>query len=447
MKGLTVFTNENKQNTLPNPSLAMSFANLRPSPTDLEIPDIDNFASYEAASVAYLAISKDGKIIKINRAGVKLLGVEREQIIHQDFDRFVAEGYQDLWFHHCIDTVKHGYQNSRELMLLRADDTPVYALLSFIYQQAMAATPVFLVTISSIDRRKLPNNSLSNAAYPTELQTGIIVIDENKVIMSVNKAFSRITGYTAEEALNQNVALLCSGQHDENFHEFLWTSAKKNGRWEGEIWEKRKNGEVFPVWLALTAVYGTDGDIAHYVASFKDITVHKQPEKILLEARERLENQAITTTEELETVKKETEEINAALKILLQHRETDKIEAQLALSREVEETVLPFLEKLKKASTGRAHSTRLISALEANLGQLVKIYGRASDLPSAYQKLSPTEMQVASLVRQGLPSKVIAATLNISQGTVELHRKHIRKKLGLEDKASNLYNYLLSLSE
>lgn len=425
----------------------MPFAKLSLSPIALDTPDIDNIARYESASVAYVAITKDGKITAINQTGAKLFGIERKQIINERFDRFITDEYQDFWFQHCLDTIKHGGKQSCELTLLRADNTFAHARLSCNYKQAMDASSVFLVTISAIDRRRQPNNAKSIVAACSESQAGILIIDPNKVILSVNKSFSRITGYTAEEALNESTALPCSERHDENFYDLIWATVRDDGYWEGEIWHKHKNGSVLPVWLNLTAVHDRDSDIAHYVASFTDIAVLKQPEKILLEARERLENQAITTMKELETVKKETAEINAALNILLKHRESDKIEAQLALSNEVEETILPFLEKLKRASAGRVHSTRLISALEANLEQLVKIYGRADTLPAAYQKLSPTERQVASLVRQGLPSKVIAATLNISQATVELHRKHIRKKLGLEDKASNLYNHLLSLRE
>jgi DNA-binding CsgD family transcriptional regulator len=113
----------------------------------------------------------------------------------------------------------------------------------------------------------------------------------------------------------------------------------------------------------------------------------------------------------------------------------------------VEETILPFLKRLKGASAGRVQSTQLISILEANLNQLVGTYGRNAGSPSAYQKLTPVEAQIASMIKQGLATKVIATTLNISQGTVSIHRKHIRKKLGLDSKTYNLHSYLLSLDD
>ena len=201
------------------------------------------------------------------------------------------------------------------------------------------------------------------------------------------------------------------------------------------------------MWLTLTAVTDAEGEITHYVGSFTDITVQKQAEKVLLEARQRLENQVATTKEELEKRKEETTEINAALKVLLKHRETDKSDAQSALLCEVEETIMPFLKKLKGASTGRRQTTRLISILETNLQHLVESYGSATTLSAAFHQLTPVEIQVASLLKQGLSTKLIAATLNIAPGTVSIHRKHIRKKLGLDGKANNLHSYLKSLTE
>ena len=298
-----------------------------------------------------------------------------------------------------------------------------------------------------ITERKQAEEALRIAAVAFETQDGIIVTDARGVILRLNKAFSHITGYSAEEVIGVTPSFLCSGLHGEDFYQTMWVSVAREGYWHGEIWDKRKNGEIFPLWLTLTAVTDAEGEITHYVGSFTDITVQKQAEKVLLEARQRLENQVATTKEELEKRKEETTEINAALKVLLKHRETDKSDAQSALLCEVEETIMPFLKKLKGASTGRRQTTRLISILETNLQHLVESYGSATTLSAALHQLTPVEIQVASLLRQGLSTKVIAMTLNISPGTVGIHRKHIRKKLGLDGKAANLYSYLKSLTE
>jgi DNA-binding CsgD family transcriptional regulator len=121
-------------------------------------------------------------------------------------------------------------------------------------------------------------------------------------------------------------------------------------------------------------------------------------------------------------------------------------EAQYALTQEVEATLIPILDKLKQSGSDQAQTFRLINILETNLQHLIKAYGSSVSLAAAYQRLSPVETLVASLVRQGLPTKDIATALSISPGTVSIHRKHIRKKLGLGYKGVNLQSYLQSLN-
>ncbi|MDP3334006.1 MAG: LuxR C-terminal-related transcriptional regulator, partial [Methylococcaceae bacterium] len=198
--------------------------------------------------------------------------------------------------------------------------------------------------------------------------------------------------------------------------------------------------------LTITAVFDSQRYVTHYVGSFTDLTAQKQAENVLLEARQKLESKVAKTQEELEKIREDSLRINTALNVLLRHRETDKCDAQNALSREVEGTVLPFLKRLKGGSTDR-NQARLINILETNLHQLVKFYGRETSLSSVYQKLTPAEIQVASMVRQGLSTKLIATTLNLSTGTIGIHRKHIRRKLELDSKEINLYSYLTSLIE
>jgi DNA-binding CsgD family transcriptional regulator len=122
-------------------------------------------------------------------------------------------------------------------------------------------------------------------------------------------------------------------------------------------------------------------------------------------------------------------------------------EAKVSLTYEAEATVMPLLKKLKETSSDPQQSTYLINILESNLQHLVKAYGRSANLTAAYQRLSPVEVLVASMIRQGHSTKTIAATLDIAPGTVNIHRKHIRKKLGIDNKATNLESYLKSLEE
>ena len=114
------------------------------------------------------------------------------------------------------------------------------------------------------------------AAIAFESQEGVIVTDSDAVIMRVNRAFTQSTGYSAEEAVGHTPRLLSSGRHDKAFYQRMWSSLKKNGCWQGEIWNRRKNGDIYPEWMHISAVTEAGGRISHYVACFSDITRHKE---------------------------------------------------------------------------------------------------------------------------------------------------------------------------
>ncbi|MDP2153061.1 MAG: EAL domain-containing protein [Methylotenera sp.] len=117
------------------------------------------------------------------------------------------------------------------------------------------------------------------AATAFESQEGMLVTDAKNVILRVNRVFTDITGYTAEEVIGKTPKLLSSGQHDVDFYAAMWKCINGTGAWEGEVWNRRKNGEVYPERLTITAVKGTDDIVTNYVATFTDTTLSKAAEK------------------------------------------------------------------------------------------------------------------------------------------------------------------------
>ena len=111
---------------------------------------------------------------------------------------------------------------------------------------------------------------------------GILITDHQGQIVSVNEAFTEITGYTAKEVLGKKPCLLKSGQQDAEFYQEMWRSLTETGRWEGELWDRRKSGAVFPVWLTVSAVKHAFGSVANYVGVLRDVTYRKQTEERLL---------------------------------------------------------------------------------------------------------------------------------------------------------------------
>jgi len=129
-----------------------------------------------------------------------------------------------------------------------------------------------------LTRLKQSEEGLRIAATAFESQDGMVITDISGVILRVNRAFTEITGYTAEEAVGQTPKLLQSGRHDAVFYARMWEGIKRTGTWNGEIWNRRKNGEEYPERLSITAVKGNSGEVTHHVGTLHDITARKAAE-------------------------------------------------------------------------------------------------------------------------------------------------------------------------
>jgi diguanylate cyclase (GGDEF)-like protein/PAS domain S-box-containing protein len=126
-----------------------------------------------------------------------------------------------------------------------------------------------------VTQRKFAENELRIAAIAFESQEGMMVTDANNIILKVNQAFTHITGYSMEEAVGQTPRLLSSGQHDKAFYADLWESVRRTGHWAGEVYNRRKNGEIYPQHLTITVVKNSKGIASHYVGNIVDITMNK----------------------------------------------------------------------------------------------------------------------------------------------------------------------------
>ncbi|QPL45728.1 EAL domain-containing protein [Halomonas sp. A40-4] len=118
---------------------------------------------------------------------------------------------------------------------------------------------------------------ISATAFQTHL--GMLIADANGHVLKVNNTFTRITGYSEAELVGKSPRMLNSGRHDAAFYRKLWQRVQVAGSWEGEIWSRRKNGDVFPEWLTISAVYDPQGTLTHYVATMSDISESKAAEQ------------------------------------------------------------------------------------------------------------------------------------------------------------------------
>ncbi len=129
--------------------------------------------------------------------------------------------------------------------------------------------------MQDITERKQTELELRIASTAFETKEGIFVTDAHKMILRINRAFTKITGYSAEEVIGKNPHILQSDRHGENFYAAMCASIHRKGGWEGEIWSRRKNGEIYPEYLTISAVKNQDGIVGNYVATFNDITESK----------------------------------------------------------------------------------------------------------------------------------------------------------------------------
>ncbi|MBI5005795.1 MAG: EAL domain-containing protein [Nitrosomonadales bacterium] len=133
-------------------------------------------------------------------------------------------------------------------------------------------------TVQDVTERERLSEQARIAAVAFETQEAIIVTDRDANIIKVNRAFEEITGYSQEEVLGKNPRFLSSGRHDRAFYQQMWDVINEQGRWSGEMWDRRKDGGIYPKWLTITSVKYR-GEVTHYVAVFVDITERKKAEE------------------------------------------------------------------------------------------------------------------------------------------------------------------------
>jgi diguanylate cyclase (GGDEF)-like protein/PAS domain S-box-containing protein len=129
-----------------------------------------------------------------------------------------------------------------------------------------------------ITEHRLAEHDLRIAEIAIEAQEGIMITDANNCILRVNQAFTRLTGYSPIEVIGKTPSILESGRHNGAFYKVMWEKLIPEKYWQGEVWDRRKNGEIYPKWLTITAVTNPDGHVTNYVGAFTDLSEHKDAE-------------------------------------------------------------------------------------------------------------------------------------------------------------------------
>lgn len=235
----------------------------------------------EQSPASVIITSTDGLIEYVNPKFEEVSGYSSAEVVGQN-PRMLKSGdktpeeYREMW------NVLLAGREWRGIFHNRRKDGSVYwesASISPLRDDRGKITHYIAVKEDITAQKRAEDQLRMNATVFDTTSEAIMVTDADNLIKTVNPAFSRITGYESEEVLGRSPKMLSSGRHTDAFYEQLWTSVMQNGYWSGEIWNRRKDGSVYPEWLSIAAIKGDDGIVKEYVAVFSDITKHKQDEE------------------------------------------------------------------------------------------------------------------------------------------------------------------------
>ena len=226
----------------------------------------------------------EGALIDCNEAFLELIGYQNIKGL-QDQDKSIYSLMTDKSVKHFNELVHdelliRGFSSEFELELVSQDRVkiPVIAQLILRYSDTGEPMEIWMVMRDIREQRKVEETLRLSAKVFESSRDAIIISDHDNNIISVNQAFTQITGYEDKEVLGKNPNILQSGRHTREFYQQLWDGVQRNGYWQGEIWNRRKNGEVFPEWISISLVKNDTGEISHYIAIFSDISDIKTTE-------------------------------------------------------------------------------------------------------------------------------------------------------------------------
>ena len=242
-------------------------------------------AVFANAGIGVVVVEPSGRLSEVNPAFCAMLG----------YDQAAVQGKRVVEFTHPDDVARSeaalgdlaaGHTDNYEMVkrYLARDGRVVWARLTVSAVRETLGGPVrFAVAVIEdvTERKRLEDHMRLAVTVFDNTGDGLFITDAQRRIVQVNRAFTDITGYQAGEVLGKTPAILSSGRHGTEFYEQMWESLRTVGRWQGEIWDRRRSGEMFAGWQSITAVRGGEGEVTHYVAVISDITSRKEVEERL----------------------------------------------------------------------------------------------------------------------------------------------------------------------
>lgn len=432
-----------------------------------ERPEVMLFAIQ--SSINAIAFSDlEGNVIYVNQACLQMWGGRHaSEMLGLPADFFAWDKGES---NEALQSVLRDGFWEGEIRGRRKDGSQSWVYLSSYIVRDRGRNPLCLVCslIDITENKKLQQESqLKEYALQSSINA-VAMGDLSGKINYINAAFLRLWGGTREELLGTHISSLA--WNPQQAERLLYTVLQQ-GSWFGEISGVNKEGSKIPVQLSASLVRDEHGEPLCLYCSFADISYRLRIEEELRRAKEELEEKVRERTSSLESANlelqeeireresaqqalqqkqreleqkaRDLEEMNTTLQVLLEKREQDKKEMERKVLSQVQELILPNLQEMQESDLTPQQRACLQQA-QSGLENIVSPF--ALNLRSPETNLTPTQLRVAELIKQGQSSKQIAQALHISQRAVEFHRNSIRHRLGLNRKRINLRSYLLSLS-
>ena len=238
----------------------------------------------DTSSVAIFLVDRNGQITQANQRMVEMFGTSTEALVGSAYVSLVPVAERETAQQRlldCTDNAKSSIGVDR--LFCRSDQSEFWGHLTarrLVDAHGEDRGLVGVIADISVRKEAEEKNQLAASVF-SHAREGITITAADGAIIDVNDAFTRITGYTREEALGKNPRIIKSDHHEPEFYAAMWRDLLEKGYWNGEIWNRRKNGELYPELLTISAVRDEQGATLHYVALFTDITPMKEHEEQL----------------------------------------------------------------------------------------------------------------------------------------------------------------------
>jgi diguanylate cyclase (GGDEF)-like protein/PAS domain S-box-containing protein len=239
-------------------------------------------ATFEQAAVGIAHVGLDGRWLRVNHKLCVITGYSEEELLTRDRPSITYPDDMPDELNSMQQLLAGEVPSStKEIRYARKDSSLVWVSLTWSLTRTSTGEPdYFIEVVEDITERKEATERLRLFARIFDtINEGVAVTDASNNIMLVNPAFSAITGYSATEAIGKNPRILHSGLMDKVFYDKMWQSIKKTGRWQGEITDRRKNGESYIEWLSISTMKDERGEFSHHIAVVSDISERKAAEE------------------------------------------------------------------------------------------------------------------------------------------------------------------------